>query len=171
LASTDEPRPLAWLAPVAEILDALDVEWVMAGAVAAHYYRDEQRFTTDLDFLVRWDDRLPDAFGAAGYDVTSMADRGEHPHLLLLRRGSERVDLIVAVVEYQQLAIDRGLDDRRLTVEDVIIHKLIAWRPRDRDDIASILAAAYEFDEAYLDRWVAEWQVEERWRKARESGR
>ncbi len=28
----------------------------------------------------------------------------------------------------------------------VIVHKLLAWRPRDRDDVASILAAGHDLD-------------------------
>lgn len=40
------------------------------------------------------------------------------------------------------MALERAVD-HVLTAEDVIIHKLIAWRPRDRDDIAAILDAGY----------------------------
>lgn len=50
-----------------------------------------------------------------------------------------------------------------LTVEDVIVHKLIAWRPRDRDDIRSILEAGVALDAAYLTRWIAEWELADRW--------
>ncbi len=53
-----------------------------------------------------------------------------------------------------------------LTPEDVIVHKLIAWRPRDRDDIASILDAGLALDVTYIEHWASEWEVLDRWRAA-----
>lgn len=135
----------------------------MAGAVAAAEYRAEARFTTDLDLLVEWDEGLPAALMDAGYSVRLVADADSSPHLLMLQDGSERIDLIVAVVPYQRTAIERGRPSRVLTAEDVIIHKLIAGRPRDRDDIRSILAADTELDEAYLAEWCDAWGVADEW--------
>ena len=48
----------------------------------------------------------------------------------------------------------------------MIVHKLIAWRARDRDDIRSILDAQHELDEAYIARWAAEWDAGARWEEA-----
>jgi hypothetical protein len=53
-----------------------------------------------------------------------------------------------------------------LTVEDVLVHKLIAWRARDRDDVRSILWTGLVFDRDYVDHWATEWMVEDRWREA-----
>ena len=53
-----------------------------------------------------------------------------------------------------------------LTVEDVIVHKLIAWRAKDRDDLASILAANPVRDDDYIDTWAATWEVDDRWVRA-----
>lgn len=167
MSSTDEPGPLAWLGSVTDALDDLGVGWVLAGALAADRYRTGPRFTADLDLLVEWDDRLPDALDGLGYDVRTMADPGEHPHLLRLASATERIDLLVAVVEYQRLAIQRGLADHVLTVEDVIVHKLIAWRLKDRDDIASILAGGPDLDADYVAEWAAAWEVADRWAEAR----
>lgn len=151
---------------IASRLDELDVPWVVAGAAAALRYRTEPRFTADLDLLVAWNDRIVRTFEADGYVVRTMADPDSDPHLVTLRRGSERVDLIVASVEYQHLALERGLGDHVLTVEDVIIHKLIAWRARDRDDIASILEARLDLDLDYIEHWAREWEVSDRWKSA-----
>lgn len=49
------------------------------------------------------------------------------------------------------------------------MHKLIAWRPRDRDDIASILEAGHVLDEQFIERWAGEWDVLDRWDQARRS--
>jgi hypothetical protein len=75
------------------------------------------------------------------------------------------VDLIIAGTPYQSLAIERAVD-HVLTVEDVLVHKLIAWRPRDQDDVRSILSTGLAFDEAYVGHWVGQWGVDDRWREA-----
>ncbi len=157
---------MEWLGSVAAELDRLACPWVVAGALAAFRYRDSPRFTTDLDLLVTWDVEIPAAFEALGYSVRQIASPGEGPHLIVLTRDKERIDLIVAVVDYQDLAIRRGELEHVLTPEDVIIHKLIAWRPRDRDDVASILAAGHDLDREYIDHWASEWDVADRWDKA-----
>jgi len=97
----------------------------------------------------------------AGYEVDVIADVGELPYLIRCHRGSEAVDILLPVVEYQRVALARA-HDHVLTVEDVVVHKLIAWRPRDRNDIRSILEAGVDLDRAYLDRWIDEWEVAER---------
>jgi len=56
-----------------------------------------------------------------------------------------------------------------ITVEDVLVHKLIAWRARDRNDIASILETAPKLDETYIEHWATEWDVLDRWYEARAS--
>ena len=73
------------------------------------------------------------------------------------------VDLIVAGTDYQRGAIQRSTGGV-LAIEDVLVHKVIAWRPKDQDDIRSILAAGRSFDTAYVEHWVAEWGFEDRWR-------
>jgi hypothetical protein len=157
---------LAWLGPIAELLDELEVRWVLAGALAADRYRAEPRYTTDLDLLITWSDAIPGALESFDYDVRTMADPGSHPHLLMLRSSRERIDLIVAVVPYQELAIERGVAEHVLAIEDVVVHKLIAWRRKDRDDIRSILEAGHSLDEAYIAEWVGAWEVTDRWAEA-----
>lgn len=140
---------------------------MVAGAAAAGAYRLAGRYTADLDLLITWNARIPAVFEELGYSLRQIASPGESPHLVVMTRGAERVDLIVAVVPYQELAIERGEGNHVLTVEDVIIHKLIAWRLRDRDDIASILAAGHNLDTGYIDYWAREWAVTDRWETAR----
>lgn len=135
------------------------------GAIAALRYRQDPRLTTDLDLLVDPVKGLAEAFRAAGFTVREIAEAGESPHLILIRGNGFRVDLIVATVAYQQLALDRAVEGA-LSAEDVIIHKLIAWRPRDRDDVASILRAGHPLDESYITRWANEWGVADRWDEA-----
>ena len=167
-SSSNEPGSEACSTAVSSLLEELGARWTVIGAVAAGFYRSTQRATTDVDYLVGWDERLVPGLVDAGFDVRLLEDDGE-PHLIRARRSDGQADLIVATTEYQQLAIDRA-HDHVLTVEDVFIHKLIAWRSRDQDDVRSILSTGVAFDRAYVDRWAAAWGVEDRWRAALATG-
>jgi hypothetical protein len=68
----------------------------------------------------------------------------------------------LAALEYRET----GARGHVLTVEDVLVHKLIAWRPRDRDDVRSILSTGLDFNREYVDHRAAEWAVEDRWHEA-----
>ena len=157
-----ELDPSAWLASIAEIFDSLEVEWALVGALAANRYRATPRFTTDVDTMAEFDPSLPERFEAAGYDVTVIADDGEPAHLVRCYRGAEALDILLPVIDYQRQALRRAVD-HVLTAEDVIIHKLIAWRLRDRDDIRSIIEAGVTLDADYLNHWIEQWEVAERW--------
>jgi hypothetical protein len=50
-----------------------------------------------------------------------------------------------------------------LAPEDIIIHKLIAGRHTDIDDVERILARGPHLDLAYLERWIEEWRLGKRW--------
>ncbi len=112
-------------------------------------------------------DRLVDALRAAGYDVDVLRDPAAPPHLLRLSRGPERVDLLPPVIAFQQAALSRASEGVVTAEDDLIVFKLIAWRPRDRDDVRSILEAGVPLDDDYIDGWVREWDVADRWRQAR----
>lgn len=73
-----------------------------------------------------------------------------------------RVDMIFSFTPYESEAIRRAVtvtfDEgavRFASVEDLIIHKLVAGRPRDIEDIAGILARKPSLDEEYLVQWLA----------------
>lgn len=68
------------------------------------------------------------------FDAHARVSVRHHPGL------TTDVDILLPAVAYQEVALDRAYD-HPITAEDVIVHKLIAWRPRDRNDIASILEA------------------------------
>lgn len=161
-------EPSDSVAAAAEILDRLGGRWAVIGALAALEYRVTPRVTTDADILADPRPGLSEAFRAAGYETRSVADEGEEPYLLVVRGHGHRIDILLSTLEYQDVALDRA-QDNVITVEDVIIHKLIAWRPRDRDDIASILEAGHHLDVGYIEHWAGEWGVLDRWQQARAS--
>lgn len=155
-------EPSEFIEPLGAIFDELGAAWTVIGALAAGRYRATPRMTTDADFLVERVPGLVERLTAEGFDVRVMSAHGEEPHVLFVRGDGMKADILLPVVEYQELAIARS-ERHFLTVEDVIVHKLIAWRPRDRDDIASILQTGRSFDRSYVEHWATEWDVHDRW--------
>jgi len=163
-SSSNGPESAACFVAVRALLEELDAAWTLIGAYAVISHTGVPRPTTDVDFLVEPHPGIVPGLVDAGFDVRVLEDQGE-PHLIRARRSDGQADLIIAGTPYQSLAIERAVD-HVLTVEDVLVHKLIAWRPRDRNDVRSILATGLVFDEAYVEHWVREWGVEDRWREA-----
>lgn len=150
----------------AETLRSLGAEPVVIGALAALRFRATLRETTDADFLVRGVPGIAEAFRQQDLSVREMVDSDGDTYMYVVRgEGDVRVDVIVAETPFQREAMRRAVDGY-LTAEDVIVHKLIAWRQRDRDDIQSILAAGHALDDGYITQWAAEWDVTQRWVEA-----
>lgn len=145
-----------------ERLDGLGLDVVLIGALAAARYRLEPRLTTDVDFLARRLDGLVEAMTAEGYDLRVVAEPGEDPYVVFIRGKGIKVDVLLAETEYQIAALDRAVDGA-ITAEDVIVHKLLAWRSKDIDDIRSILAAGHDLDTTYIHEWATVWDVLDRW--------
>jgi len=150
------------LADAREILAGLSIEAVVIGAVAALRYRASARATSDVDLLVESIEGVREAFEQRGYKVEEIADPGGIPFLLAAQGDGVRIDIMLAETEYQVGALQRA-QDGFLSPEDVIVHKLVAWRPRDRDDIESILSTKESMDVAYIEQWAREWGVSDRW--------
>lgn len=138
---------------------------VLIGAHAANRYRVEVRHTLDVDFLATSLHDVDAILTKAGFAVRVVTDDGT-PYMISARRGSVVVDLLLAETEYQRLAMQRAIDGV-LTAEDVIVHKLIAGRPRDLDDIDSILASDVNLNERYIVEHAEAWGVLERWMQRR----
>jgi len=82
------------------------------------------------------------------------------------RRSGIRVDFIFSESEYERKAIERArsvkIGKTRLafaSVEDVIIHKIVAHRPRDLEDLRGILRRTPEMDLRYIRRWLKKMEV------------
>jgi hypothetical protein len=168
-SSIDVREPSDSAAAAAEVLDVLGVRWALMGALAAAAYRRTPRLTTDADLLVEQAPGVAEAFVARGYEVRAAGDEPATPDMLLVRGNGARIDVLFATVDYLRGALDRAVDGV-ITAEDVIVQKLIAWRARDRDDVASIMEAGHRLDLDYIDRWAAEWGVADRWAQARARG-
>lgn len=142
---------------------------VLIGAHAANRYRLESRHTVDVDFLASSLSGAADVLRSAGCTVREVSEDGA-PYLISARIDSTVIDLLLAETDYQRSAMMRAVDGV-LTVEDVIIHKLIAGRPRDMDDIQSILSTGQGIDETFILENAQQWGVANRWEEIRFSGR
>ena len=155
------------------LLDSLNLPWTVVGGHAANAYRDEIRHTSDVDILVSlgavsMQDVLRQLVRHGWELVRSVEDdwmvRIHHPQHGL-------ADIIATGLEYQEIALSRSHHARQedgfvvnyMAVEDIIIHKLIANRHKDDSDVMSILVTRPALDMDYLERWIAEWDLRDRY--------
>ena len=155
------------------LLDPKGVAWAVLGAHAANLYREETRSTKDVDVLASLSvtrmEMLADDLTKAGWSVRYRAEndwliRASHPDI-------GHVDLMCVQDEYQEIALTRAEvkpvegagEVRFLAVEDILIHKVIASRWQDEEDVVSILKGDPELDEAYMGVWLRRWEIEEQY--------
>lgn len=74
-----------------------------------------------------------------------------------------RIDFIFSFSPYEKQAIERAKDVKlgRATVkfaslEDVVIHKIIAGRARDLEDVKCMLLKNPDYDVGYISKWLKE---------------
>ena len=162
---------------LSDLLNKLNLPWAVIGDHAANAYRDEIRHTSDVDILVSlgataMNDVLRELVIEGWELVRSVEDdwvaRIHHPEHGL-------ADIIATGLEYQEIALSRSHRARQedgfmvnyMAAEDIIIHKLIANRHKDDSDVMSILATRPALDTDYLDHWIAEWEVRDRYEALR----
>lgn len=73
-----------------------------------------------------------------------------------------RVDFIMSFLEYERGAISRAKKVRIgrtgvnfASAEDLVVHKMVAGRPRDLEDVRSILLKNPGLDMPYISRWLS----------------
>lgn len=72
-----------------------------------------------------------------------------------------RIDFIFSSTDYEKAAIERAQSIKLgsvavkfASVEDVIIHKIFAGRPRDIEDVKGIMSKNKNFDKSYVLKWL-----------------
>ena len=129
------------------------------------------RMTKDIDITLGVDtqelDRVVNSIAATGLEIIPDHFRSfvEKTFVLPARHQESgiRVDFIFSFIPYERQAIDRarpvllkGEPVMFASVEDVIIHKCFAGRPRDLEDARSIIIKNPDFDQAYVRHWLKE---------------
>jgi hypothetical protein len=179
----DEPASLEAIHRLAEVLTRERVSYAFIGGIALNAWAIP-RATFDLDLAVSVDeDRvsvLLDALAERGFIVdpvfrTGFRDRVaqmEKIHVHLPAGATlMAVDLFLGTTPFLRSLIERrqSIDLGRgpiaiCTAADLILLKLIADRPKDRVDVANILAVQGVPERDYLDRWARALGIEARLR-------
>lgn len=168
-----EPLPTNLLKPLLDLgrwLDAIQAQAVVVGGVAASFL-GRPRFTQDIDALAiisesEWSAAVA---AAANYGIAPRIDDAvEFAHrsrVLLLRHQETQIDidLILGGLPFEEDAVTNGkryaiggVSVRLPKVEDLMIMKAVAHRPRDLQDIEGLLQAHPNLDLQSVRQWVKE---------------
>jgi hypothetical protein len=161
------------LARIGRILDGRSLPYMIIGGQAVLLH-GEPRLTRDIDVTLGVDvNRLDDLLKAA----REMALKPLPEDVPLFVRNTMvlpavdektgiRVDFIFSFTPYEQEAIGRAgtvdIGEQGVsfaTAEDVIIHKVFAGRPRDLEDVRSILFRNPEIDTPYITGWLEQFDA------------
>lgn len=149
---------------VAEFLDGAGVPYMIIGGFATLHW-GRPRLTQDVDLKISLAEERWPSF------TTAVAKRFEvlvpDPLEMLARtrvlpvrtRVGVPVDFVVAGLPYEEQAIARAIGipvaggwARLCTAEDLILHKIVSDRARDRDDVEGVVARqGRALDREYLD--------------------
>ena len=174
------------------LLEKYKLSYAIAGGMAASVYRDEERLTKDVDFVISGGGDLKtlarqmlDELGLKAMPARKAdLDGGplfaikkkNTPVMLFIGRDPEKVapgvDFLLpdnpwvprALVRAEQNLLDWGFQKLpTLTVEDVIVAKLIASKRKDREqdilDLRAIFRAKHELDFTYLIARMKEFRL------------
>jgi hypothetical protein len=155
------------LKKISLILDASKFPYMIIGGQAVLLY-GEPRLTRDIDITLGASlERLSDIIRLVeGNGLEILVDPLEFtPNTLVLPcRDLEtgiRVDFIFSWSAYEEQALRRvrtvdlsGIGVKFASLEDVIIHKVIAGRPRDWEDVRLLLVKNPDFDQQYIESWL-----------------
>ncbi len=143
---------------------------MIIGGVAASFL-GRPRLTQDIDALATmaeadWEATLA-AATAYGFvpRIENPIDFAHRTRVLLLRHSASDIDVDVTLsgLQFEQDAINRGalheIDGVRFRlpqVEDLLIMKAIAHRPKDMEDIEGLLDAHPDANVGIVKQWVGE---------------
>jgi predicted nucleotidyltransferase len=160
------------LEKLATELDARSIAYMIIGGQAVLLYA-EPRLTRDIDVTVGMSITkltvLLDIVRALGL-VSRVNDPQDFVRQTMVLPCEEaasgiRVDFILSNSAYETEAMGRvnkvkigNREVRYASVEDLLIHKLVAGRPRDIDDVRSILLKNARYDRAYVQRWLKDFE-------------
>jgi len=158
------------LEAIARGLERLGIPYMLIGGQAVLLY-GEPRLTRDVDVTLGvGPGRLPELLEwvrGNGWQVLveAPAEFVEKTMVLpcLEPVSGIRIDLIFSFSLYEQQALKRarrvpigGIQVCFASLEDLMIHKVLAGRPRDLEDLRIVLLKNPAFDLEYVHRWLGE---------------
>jgi hypothetical protein len=152
---------------IATALDQAALPYMIIGGQAVLLY-GEPRLTKDIDITLGAGlERLPDVMAAAqAAQLTPLVDPETFTRQTMVLpcadpQSGMRVDFILSFSPFEQEAISRArtvrmgdAEVRYASVEDLIIHKLIAGRARDLEDVKNILLKNPAAELPYIRQWL-----------------
>jgi predicted nucleotidyltransferase len=161
------------LARIAKGLSRHSLPYMIIGGQAVLLY-GEPRLTKDIDITVGANvDRLEELLSMVKElsldplpeNVPSFVQKTMVLPVLERNTGI-RVDFIFSFTPYETQAIERakkvliyGQEINFASVEDLIIHKIFAGRPRDLEDVRTLLLKNPGIDVPYINLWLNEFDA------------
>ncbi len=156
------------LKKIAVVLDNLKIPYMIIGGQAVLLY-GEPRLTKDIDITL--------GMGIDGIEKVKRAAQDLNFRILVDNpedftmetmvlpviddKTGVRIDFIFSFSMYEKQALKRSVDIefdnikvKFASCEDLIIHKIIAGRPRDIEDVKAILLKNPDYDIMYIESWL-----------------
>jgi len=158
------------LKKIALQLKKVSIPYMVIGGQAVLLY-GEPRLTRDIDITlgigVDGLDRVKKIIPIIGLKSLVQKEKVFVQQNMVLptidQKSGIRVDFIFSFCPYERQAIGRARDIRVgrtqvkfASLEDVVIHKVISGRPRDLEDIKSILVKNPKYNSDYISGWLKE---------------
>ena len=164
--------------PLFHFLDLLEkhqIPYALIGGLAIAVIGRE-RFTKDVDFTIAIDENKAKMLEShfkndPSYKVhlISFVSSSKIPDMFRIFWKDVPVDLLVANCDFQVELVERAFSEtvsgrtiKIATPEDMIVLKLIADRPRDREDIEVLRKRYDQLDWNYIEIWCHIWEIEDR---------
>lgn len=159
------------LKALTSFLNSEKIKYVVLGGLAVSLY-GEPRFTADIDVNVILardgiNDFLKKCKSQNFYplipNIKQVADKsGVIPLEFVKQKKHTRCDVIIAQNALEYSAVKRGrlrkfgsVSARVVSPEDLVLHKIISLRPRDREDVKGILIRQKgKLDLSYIKDWL-----------------
>jgi hypothetical protein len=163
----------ALLALLAKALDQRQIPYMVIGGQAVLVY-GEPRMTKDIDITLgagveRLDDLLQLIESIHWKVLVSQPAEFVQKTMVLPCQDPEsgvRLDLVFSFSPYERQAMDRvrlfqflGQEVRFASPEDLIIHKVVAGRPRDLEDVKVVRLKNPGIDHAYIEKWLKDFET------------